>query len=298
MKNIVGVRFRKAGKIYHFWAQDLPINKGDAVIVETARGVEFGIAVTDVVAREEESLPPDLKQVIRAATPDDRLNYEENRLKEIRAFDIAKEKIAAHGLDMKLLNVEYTFEGNKILFYFTAEDRVDFRELARDLASVFRARIELRQVGVRDEAKILGGLGSCGREICCNSWMADFTPVSIKMAKDQNLSLNPTKISGLCGRLMCCLNYEEEHYAHMRQLMPKVGSTLKYKGEEATVVECNHLIGRLRLRINKDQEDSFEFEWIDHTELLPKPEPEKKPKSKKSSRRSRPRQRRRRKPTA
>ena len=295
MKNIVGVRFRKAGKIYHFWAQDLPIEKGDAVIVETARGIEFGTALTDVFSREEEQLPPDLKKVLRIATPDDRLTYEENRLKELRAFEIAKEKIASHGLEMKLLNVEYTFEANKILFYFASEERVDFRELVRELASVFHTRIELRQVGVRDEAKTLGGLGNCGRVICCNSWMADFSPVSNKMAKDQNLSLNPTKISGLCGRLMCCLNYEEEHYVHMRKLMPKVGSKLTYKGEEATVVECNHLVGKLRLRINKDQEDSFEFEWIDHRELLPQEEPEKKRKPK-SKRRSRPR--RRRKPTA
>ncbi len=297
MKNIVGVRFRKAGKIYHFWAQDLPIQKGDYVIVETARGIEFGTALTDIFEREDESLPPDLKRVLRIATPDDRLNLEENRLKEKRAFEIAKEKISSHGLDMKLLSVEYTFEANKILFYFASEERVDFRELVRELASVFHTRIELRQVGVRDEAKTLGGLGNCGREICCNSWMADFSPVSIKMAKDQNLSLNPTKISGLCGRLMCCLNYEEEHYVHMRKLMPKVGTNLIYKGEEATVVECNHLMGKLRLRINKDQEDVFEFEWIDHKELLPKEEPAKvrKPKPK-SKRRSRPR--RRRKPTA
>lgn len=294
MKNIVGVRFRKAGKIYHFWAQDLPIKEGDALIVETARGIEYGTALTEVFEKDEQTLPADLKRVLRLATPDDRLTYHENRLKEQRAFEIAKEKISAHGLEMKLLSVEYTFEANKILFYFASEERVDFRELVRELAAVFHTRIELRQVGVRDEAKTLGGLGSCGREICCNSWMAEFQPVSIKMAKDQNLSLNPAKISGLCGRLMCCLNYEEEHYVHMRKIMPKVGTPLTYKGSNAVVVEANHLRGKLRLKTAQDQEDTFEYEWVDFQELLPKEEPEA-PKPKRSGKR---RARRRRKPTA
>ncbi len=209
---VVGVRFRRAGKIYYFKPGDIPLHPGDPVIVETARGIEFGTVVLG--PREvllEETVSP-LRDVIRKATPGDCVKAEENRRRAREAFVICGKKIAEHGLPMKLIDVEFTFDVGKILFYFTAEGRVDFRELVKDLAAVFRTRIELRQIGVRDEAKLLGGLGPCGRELCCNTWLGDFEPVSIRMAKDQNLSLNPTKISGICGRLMCCLKYENPRY--------------------------------------------------------------------------------------
>lgn len=212
MVEVVGVRFKRAGKVYYFSAGDLALGPNDKVIVETARGVEFGECVIPprMVAENEVVLP--LKPVIRKATPEDERIIEENKVKEKEAFQICLKKITDHQLPMKLVDVEYTFDGNKIIFSFTAEGRVDFRELVKDLASVFRTRIELRQIGVRDEAKMLGGIGSCGRVLCCASFLGDFEPVSIRMAKDQKLSLNPTKISGICGRLMCCLKYENSAY--------------------------------------------------------------------------------------
>jgi len=209
---VVGVRFRKAGKIYHFKPGPLELQKGDDVIVETARGIEFGTVVMGPrLVHLQETVAP-LREVIRKATPEDRARVEENRERARESFKICEQKIAEHGLPMKLIDVEFTFDVGKILFYFTAEGRVDFRELVKDLAAIFKTRIELRQIGVRDEAKLLGGLGPCGRELCCSTFLGDFEPVSIRMAKGQNLSLNPTKISGICGRLMCCLKYEDDVY--------------------------------------------------------------------------------------
>lgn len=212
MSEVVGIRFKEVGKIYYFDPLEFKLNKGDRVIVETIRGIECGeVALGNKEVDEEEIIKP-LKPIIRVATPDDLKVIEKNKKKEKEAFDICLKKIAAHGLDMKLIDVEYTFDSSKVIFYFTSDGRVDFRELVKDLASVFRIRIELRQIGVRDEAKIIGGVGICGEPLCCHRFLTDFSPVSIKMAKEQNLSLNPTKISGCCGRLLCCLNYENEHY--------------------------------------------------------------------------------------
>lgn len=212
MIKVVGIRFRKAGKIYYFCPKDLKVKVGDNVIVETARGVEYGNVVLGEREIDENTLPSPCKDIMRLATPADDKQYEKNKKSEIKAFDICLEKIANRNLPMKLIDVDYTFDQGKIIFYFSAESRVDFRELVKDLAAVFRTRIELRQIGVRDEAKMLGGYSTCGRELCCHSVLGDFQPVSIKMAKQQNLSLNPAKISGVCGRLMCCLKYEYDEY--------------------------------------------------------------------------------------
>lgn len=227
MVKVIGVRFRRAGKVYYFAPGDLDIKKDDNVIVETARGVEFGNVVVGVKEIEEDKVVQPLKPVIRVATEEDIQTEENNRQKEKDAFKICLEKIEKFGLEMKLIDVEYTFDNNKVLFYFTADGRVDFRELVKSLASVFRTRIELRQIGVRDETKILGGLGICGRVLCCNSFLSEFAPVSIKMAKEQNLSLNPTKISGICGRLMCCLKNEEEAYEELNKTLPSIGEQVK-----------------------------------------------------------------------
>ncbi len=217
MPRVVGVRFKQAGKIYYFDPGDLPLAPGNQVVVETVRGIEFGqVMVGPKEIRDEEVTQP-LKKVLRQATPEDLTQVEENRQRERRAFVTFQEKVAAHALEMKLVDVEYTFDRSKVVFYFTADGRVDFRELVKDLASVFRTRIELRQIQVRDEAKMLGGLGPCGRSLCCATFLGDFEPVSIKMAKEQNLSLNPTKISGICGRLMCCLRFESEAYRRAKQ---------------------------------------------------------------------------------
>lgn len=239
MVKVVGVRFRNAGKIYYFAPEDLQIEIGQHVIVETARGVEYGQVVIGIREVSEESVVLPLKPVIRIATPEDDKKEQENKEKEKKAFEICMEKIKKHGLEMKLIETEYTFDNNKVLFYFTADGRIDFRELVKDLASVFRTRIELRQVGVRDEAKILGGIGICGRELCCHRHLPEFIPVSIKMAKEQNLSLNPTKISGVCGRLMCCLKHEQETYEYLNSKLPNVGENVRtadgVKGEVASV---------------------------------------------------------------
>lgn len=260
MKKIVGVRFKAAGKIYYFNPGDLEIKENDSVIVETVRGLEYGEVVVLKDNVDEEELKHPLKPVIRVATPDDTLNYRENIIKQDRAKIICEDKIKEHGLDMKLLNVEYTFDGSKVVFYFTAEGRVDFRELVKDLASIFKTRIELRQVGVRDEAKQLGGLGCCGREFCCSSWIGDFAPVSIKMAKDQNLSLNPTKISGVCGRLMCCLNYEVDAYKDLKRKMPRQGDKVLYLDKEAMVSDVNLIAQKLYIKYG--DEDNTEYEWV------------------------------------
>ncbi|TVY06820.1 PSP1 domain-containing protein [Paenibacillus cremeus] len=224
MFSVVGVRFKKAGKIYYFDPSDLPVDKDSSVIVETARGVEYGKVVIGRRTVGESDVVLPLKKVIRIADVQDAQLVEDNKQAAKNAFAVCQEKIKDHQLRMKLVDVEYTFDRNKIIFYFTAEGRVDFRELVKDLASIFRTRIELRQIGVRDEAKMLGGIGPCGRILCCSSFLGDFEPVSIKMAKDQNLSLNPTKISGLCGRLMCCLKYEHDNYESAKDDLPRVGS--------------------------------------------------------------------------
>lgn len=226
MTRVIGVRFRTAGKIYFFAPGKFNIKQGDSVIVETARGVEFGRVVSGPKEVKDEEVVQPLKPVIRIATEQDGRVEEKNREKEKEAFKICLEKIRKHGLDMKLIDAEYTFDNNKVLFYFTADGRIDFRELVKDLAAVFRTRIELRQIGVRDETKIRGGIGICGRTLCCNTYLSEFAAVSIKMAKEQNLSLNPTKISGVCGRLMCCLTNEEETYEELNSQLPSVGDTV------------------------------------------------------------------------
>ena len=246
MKEIIGVRFRPNGKIYYFDPQNFEVEAGSFVIVETARGVEYGKVVLGRREVEEGKITASLKPIIRIATEDDTRRYEDNKKKSKRAFGICLEKIAKHKLDMKLIEAEYTFDNNKVLFYFTADRRIDFRELVKDLASVFKTRIELRQIGVRDETKMVGGIGICGRELCCNKHLSEFVPVSIKMAKEQNLSLNPTKISGVCGRLMCCLKHEQDTYEYLNEKLPNVGDFVRTidgnKGEVMSVtVSYTHL---------------------------------------------------------
>lgn len=246
MTRVIGVRFRPAGKIYFFAPGKYEVNTGDKVIVETARGVEFGSVVTGPKDVEDDKITQPLKSVIRIATQEDIRKEEKNREKEKEAFGICLEKIRKHGLEMKLIDAEYTFDNNKVLFYFTADGRIDFRELVKDLASVFRTRIELRQIGVRDETKIRGGIGICGRPLCCNTYLTEFAPVSIKMAKEQNLSLNPTKISGVCGRLMCCLKNEEDTYEELNRRLPNVGDHVTtedgLKGEVHSVNVLRQLV--------------------------------------------------------
>lgn len=246
MRKIIGIRFRTAGKVYYFDPLDFDIKKGDHVIVETARGIEYGTAVGDIRELEEEKITQPLKPVIRIAKERDDKQQADNKIKEKEAFQICLEKIQKHNLEMKLIDTEYTFDNNKILFYFTADGRIDFRELVKDLASVFKTRIELRQIGVRDETKVLGGMGICGRALCCHTFLSEFAPVSIKMAKEQNLSLNPTKISGVCGRLMCCLKNEEETYEDLNRRLPNVGDYVTtddgYKGEVHSVNVLRQLV--------------------------------------------------------
>lgn len=257
MATIVGVRFHNAGKLYYFDPGQLWPTAGDAVIVETARGLEYGDVVTGVREVPDEEITPPLKPVVRIATVEDAQREQDNKRKEKDAFAICQKKILEHKLEMKLVSVEYTFDGSKILFYFTANGRVDFRALVKDLAAVFKTRIELKQIGVRDEAKMMGGLGLCGRPVCCAQFMGDFQPVSIKMAKEQNLSLNPTKISGVCGRLMCCLKYEQDHYEATRKRMPRVGRDVKTPDGVGPVTEINILRETVRVRIT--QGDSSEI---------------------------------------
>ena len=251
MATVIGVRFKNAGKLYFFHPGALWPSAGDYVIVETARGVEFGEVVTGVREIDDDQIIAPLKQVIRIASADDIQHAQENEKNEREAYAVCQRKITEHKLDMKLVSVEYTFDNSKILFYFTANGRVDFRSLVKDLASVFKTRIELRQIGVRDEAKMLGGLGPCGRPICCGSFLGDFQPVSIKMAKEQNLSLNPTKISGVCGRLMCCLKYEQDNYELTRKRMPKVGKEVIVPDGRGVVWDVNVIKETVRVRIQK-----------------------------------------------
>lgn len=253
MAEIIGVRFKSVGKIYYFSPAKNKLDVGEKVIVETSRGVECGEIVLANREISEEELTAPLKDIIRIATKKDLDKIEQNKKNEAEAFKICEEKIAKHGLNMKLIDVECTFDNNKLLFYFTSENRVDFRELVKDLASVFRTRIELRQIGVRDEAKMLGGLGICGRPFCCKSFLGDFQPVSIKMAKDQSLSLNPTKISGTCGRLMCCLKYEQDGYEELIKGLPKMGAVVETPDGKGNVVDINILTGKMRVK-NSDTE--------------------------------------------
>lgn len=241
MYDVVGVRFKKAGKIYYFDPGELEIAKDEYIIVETVRGIEFGKAVIPRKQVGENDIVLPLKKVIRIADEKDRYTVEENREIAQQAFQICSEKVIEHRLDMKLVDVEYTFDRNKVIFYFTADGRVDFRELVKDLAAIFRTRIELRQIGVRDEAKMLGGIGPCGRMLCCSTFLGDFEPVSIKMAKDQNLSLNPTKISGLCGRLMCCLKYENDEYESAKEQLPDLGEYIDTPMGRGKVIGLNIL---------------------------------------------------------
>lgn len=262
MTKVIGVRFRQAGKIYFFSPGKLHIRKGDKVIVETARGVEFGSVVSAPKEIPDEEVMQPLKPVIRIATEEDKRNEEKNREREKEAFRICLEKIREHELDMKLINAEYTFDGNKVLFYFTADGRIDFRELVKDLAAVFRTRIELRQIGVRDETKIRGGIGICGRPLCCHTYLSEFAPVSIKMAKEQNLSLNPTKISGVCGRLMCCLTNEEETYEELNSRLPAIGDTVTtpdgLKGEVQSVSVLRQLV-KVVVNLDDDEKEIREY---------------------------------------
>ena len=260
MATVVGIQLQKNGKIYYFDVNGLNINPGEYVIVDTARGTDLGEVVMGVREIDEESAPASLKKIIRVATQQDIQRCTENRSKEKEAYKICQKKIVEHQLDMKLVSVEYAFDGSKILFYFTANGRVDFRSLVKDLASVFKMRIELRQIGVRDEARMLGGLGACGRPICCGTFLEEFQPVSIKMAKEQNLSLNPTKISGVCGRLMCCLKYEQDHYEQTRRKMPKIGRDVTTPDGIGTVTELNIVKETVRVRIaNGDSSEIKEY---------------------------------------
>lgn len=271
MIKVIGVRFRQAGKIYNFSPADFQVKVGDHVIVETARGIEYGSVVQGIREVADDKVIMPLKSVIRIATKEDDKKAIENNEKEKKAFKICKEKIAKHGLEMKLIETEYTFDNNKVLFYFTADGRIDFRELVKDLASVFKTRIELRQVGVRDETKMLGGIGICGRTLCCNTYLSEFIPVSIKMAKEQSLSLNPTKISGICGRLMCCLKNEQEAYEELNSNLPDIGEKVKtFDGFKGEVVSVNVLRQKVKIVVEVDDEREIKEYAIDELKFKPK----------------------------
>lgn len=270
MVKIVGVRFRNAGKVYYFDPKNYAIHMGDHVIVETARGLEYGTVTGEIRSVPDDNVIQPLKPVLRVATAEDDARAQRNRRKEKEALKICQEKIAKRGLEMKLIDAEYTFDNNKVLFYFTADGRIDFRELVKDLAAVFKMRIELRQIGVRDETKILGGIGICGRVLCCNSYLSEFAPVSIKMAKEQNLSLNPTKISGVCGRLMCCLKNEEETYEYLNSRLPGIGDTVTtFDGQKGEVQSVNVL--RQRVKVLLDVGDEKELQEYEVGELKFRP---------------------------
>lgn len=267
---VIGVRFRNAGKIYYFDPQQLEIKRGQHVIVETARGVEYGEVVLGNKEVDDSKVIQPLKSVIRVATPEDDAKEAKNHEKEKDAFKICLEKIAKHGLEMKLIDAEYTFDNNKVLFYFTADGRIDFRELVKDLAAVFKTRIELRQIGVRDETKILGGIGICGRPLCCSTHLSEFIPVSIKMAKEQNLSLNPTKISGVCGRLMCCLKHEADTYEYLNSKLPDVGDFVKtFDGMKGEVASVNVLRQTVKLLVDINDEKELKEYKIEELKYKP-----------------------------
>ncbi len=271
MKEVIGVRFRENGKIYFFSPKNYVVEVGQHVIVETARGVEYGKIVMGTREIDETKMSAQIKPIQRVATEEDTKRYEANKEKSKKAFATCVERIKKHGLDMKLIDAEYTFDNNKVLFYFTADGRVDFRELVKDLASVFRTRIELRQIGVRDETKIVGGIGICGRELCCHAHLSEFIPVSIKMAKEQNLSLNPTKISGVCGRLMCCLKHEQDTYEYLNSKLPNVGDTVRtIDGVKGEVYSLNVLRQKVKLLVTQE-DDTKEIQEYRIEELKFKP---------------------------
>ena len=279
MIEVVGIRFKKAGKMYYFDPAGIKLEKEDGAIVETARGIEYGTVIKGNSFVPEEAIVPPLKQVMRRATEEDTKSVEQNHKKETEAFGICLEKISRLGLDMKLVDVEMTFDRNKLIFYFTSDGRVDFRELVKDLAAVFKTRIELRQIGVRDETKILGGrdeakmlngIGICGRPLCCASFLGDFQPVSIKMAKEQNLSLNPTKISGICGRLMCCLKYEEDVYEELNKKLPRVGDIISTPDGTGEILTTNVLMQQVKAAVRKAENDppTIGFYHVDEIKLI------------------------------
>ena len=268
MAKIVGVRFKPVGKIYYFNPGKFKINIGDNVIVETTRGIEFGTVVIGEREVSNKSVVQPLKSVIRLATEEDKRTQITNAEKEKRAFEVCCDKIRKHKLKMKLVDVEYTFDGNKILFYFTADGRIDFRDLVKDLATVFRTRIELRQIGVRDETKVMGSVGMCGRGLCCSNFLGEFAPVSIKMAKEQGLSPNPTKISGACGRLMCCLKYEQDTYDELLKITPRPGSIVQTPSGKGTVEYVNILKGLVKVKVDGDKEKALQEFSVDKIKIL------------------------------
>ena len=276
MIKIIGVRFRNAGKIYYFDPKKLPIKKGDHVIVETARGIEYGSVVADAREVTDDQVVQPLKPVIRIANADDNARAQRNKEKEKEAFRICLEKIRKHKLEMKLIDTEYTFDNNKVLFYFTADGRIDFRELVKDLASVFKTRIELRQIGVRDETKVVGGVGICGRELCCHTFLSEFAPVSIKMAKEQNLSLTPTKISGVCGRLMCCLKNEEDTYEYLNSRLPGIGDrVIADDGLKGEVQSVNVLRQLVKVLVDVQDEKELREYKVEQLKFKPRRKKEK-----------------------
>ena len=276
MTRVIGVRFRNVGKIYYFSPKNLEIKSGDHVIVETARGVEYGNVVLPPRDVEDEKVVQPLKEVIRIANAQDDKKEESNRKREKEAYQICLKKIKEHGLEMKLIDVEYTFDNNKVLFYFTADGRIDFRELVKDLAAIFKTRIELRQIGVRDETQILGGIGICGRALCCHTYLSEFAPVSIKMAKEQNLSLNPTKISGVCGRLMCCLKNEEETYEELNRKLPVVGDRVNTPdGLRGEVQSVNVLRQLVKVIVDVDDEKEIREYAVEDLKFKPRQKKEK-----------------------
>ena len=270
MIEIIGVRFKKAGKLYYFDPDGMQMEEGSHAIVETVRGVEYGTVIKSNTLVDESEVIQPLKKVIRKATPEDDESEAQNRLREKDAFGICEEKIAKHGLDMKLIDVEITFDHNKLIFYFTSDERVDFRQLIKVLAGVFRTRIELRQIGVRDEAKMLNGIGICGRPLCCATFLGDFQPVSIKMAKEQSLSLNPTKISGICGRLMCCLKYEEDVYEELNKKMPSVGDIISTVDGTGEILSTNVLMQTVKAAVRKKENDppTIDFYPVDEIKVI------------------------------
>lgn len=268
MLNIVGVRFKKVGKVYHFDPAGFDIKQGDMVIVETSRGIEMGEVVVGIHEIDESAVKKPLRSVLRIATDEDMQTLAENKKKEAEAFKLCCEKIKKHGLGMKLVEVEYTFDNSKILFYFTADGRIDFRELVKELANIYRTRIELRQIGARDESKTLGSIGICGRGLCCSQFLGEFEPVSIKMAKEQGLSLNPTKISGSCGRLMCCLKFEQEAYEDLLKVTPRAGSVVETKDGIGTIEYVNLLKGQLKVKLENEREKVYKDFSVDEVKVI------------------------------
>lgn len=278
MTRIIGVRFKPTGKVYYFDPQGIEVNRGDYVIVETSRGIEYGQVMYGIKEVEDSVVTKPLKGVLRIATQEDTRKYNENKEKEKQAAKICMDKISEHGLDMKLVEVEYTFDGSKVLFYFTADGRVDFRDLVKDLASVFKTRIELRQIGVRDESKVLGSIGVCGRNLCCSEFLGEFVPVSIKMAKEQGLSLNPTKISGACGRLMCCLKYEQDTYEELNRITPSVGAIVDTPDGRGTIAYVSLLKGKVSVKLETGDETMLrEFDVNDVSVSTPEKTEDNKP---------------------